>query len=124
MCDRVSVRNDREPYRQGYPVLVVRMIPGCYQYREVPAHLADEEEMISYALASSSEVGRPMCLVLGPQRSWYCEPNGSKYFSDKLPSGGSVVGGDAIFVCADGAVRKGSPRGPIVHRAWTEKAGR
>ena len=121
---KVSVRTDREPYRQGYPVLVVRMVPGAYQYRELPTRLADEEEMISFALAASSDLGLRACLVLGPQRAWYCEPDGSRYFSDKPPSGGSVVGVDVQFVCADGTVRKESPRGPIVHRVQTEEEGR
>ena len=117
-------RTDREPNRQRYPVLVVRMVPGVYQYREVPKDLADEEEMISHALAVSSDLGLRACLVLGPQRAWYCEPDGSKCFSDEPPSGGSVVGADAQFVCADGTVRKESPRGPIVHRDRTEEEGR
>ena len=123
MSDQNSIRTDREPSRQGYPVLVVRMLAACYQYREVPRHLADEEEMISYALAVSSDLGLRACLVLGPQRAWYCEPDGSKSFSDKPPSGGSVVGADVQFVCDDGTVRKGSPRGPIVQRVRTDEEG-
>ena len=123
MSDQISIRTDRESYRQGYPVLVVRMVPGAYQHREVPKHLADEEEMISYALAVSSDLGLRACLVLGPQRAWYCEPDGSKSFSDEPPRGGSVVGADVQIVCDDGVVRKGSPRGPIIHRVRTDEEG-
>ena len=123
MSDQISIRTDRESNRQRYPVLVVRMVPGAYQYREVPKHLADEEEMISYALAVSSDLGLRACLVLGPQRAWYCEPDGSKSFSDKPPSGGSVVGADVQFVCDDGTVRKESPRGPIIHRVRADEEG-
>lgn len=121
---KVVGRTDREPYHQRYPVLVVRMVAACYQYREVPKHLADEEEMISYALAVSSDLGLRACLVLGPQRAWYCEPDGSRQFSEQPPSGGSVVGGNVQFVCADGTVRKESPRGPIVRRVQAEEEGR
>jgi len=120
MSDPVSVRTDREPYCQGYPVLVVRMVPGSYQYREVPGHLVDEEGMIFYALSTASDLGLRACLVLGPRRAWYCEPDGSRQFSDQPPSGGSVVGRDVEFVCADGTVRKESPSGPIVRRVKTE----
>lgn len=124
MSDSVSIRTDREPYRQGYPVLVVRMVPGSYQYRDVPNHLTDEEEMISCALSTSSELGLRTCLVLGPQRAWYCETDGSRSFSKQPPSGGAVVGKDVEFVCADGTVRKESPRGPVVCRVKTESEGR
>ena len=124
MSETVSIRTGSEPYRQGYPVLVVRMIQGSYQYREVPGHVIEEEEMLSHALATSSELGLTTCLVLGPRRAWYCEPDGSRYFSDKPPSGGSVVGGNAMFVCADGTVRKESPGGPIVRRVNAGKEGK
>ena len=124
MSDAVSVRTDREPYRQGYPVLVVRMVPGAFQYREVPRHLTGEEEMISYALATSSDLGLRACLVLGPRQAWYCEPDGSRYFSEHPPSGGSVVGAEVEFVCSNGVVRKESPRGPIVRRVKTDGEGR
>jgi len=123
MSDPVSVRTDREPYRQGYPVLVVRMIPGCYQYREVPRNLVEEEEMISHALATSSKLNLRACLVLGPRRAWYCKPDGSRQFSDQPPSGGSVVGLGGEVVCADGTVRKESPCGPIVGRVPSEAEG-
>ena len=120
MSDPVSIRTDHEPYRQGYPVLVVRLMAACFQHREVPEHLADEEEMISHALATSAETGLRTCLVLGPRRAWYCEPDGSRYFSEEPPSGGSVVGRDVKFVCADGTVREESPSCPIVRRVKTE----
>lgn len=123
MSDQVSVRTDREPNRQRYPVLVVRMVPGVYQYRAVPKDLANEEEMISHALAVSSDLGLRTCLVLEPQRAWYCEPDGSKCFSDDPPRGGSVVGADVQSVCGNGAVRKGSPRGPIIHRVRADEEG-
>jgi len=100
------------------------MIAGCYQYRELPEHLADEEEMMCHALATSAETGLRACLVFGPQRAWYCEPDGKRYFSEKPPRGGSVVGPQAQFVCADGTVRKESPQGPIVGRVPNREEGR
>ena len=120
MSETALIRTGSEPYRQGYPVLVLRMIPGSYQYREVPEHLAEEEEMLSYAVATSSDLGLRTCLVLGPRRAWYCEPDGSRYFSEEPPSGGSVVGRDVKFFCADGTVREESPSCPIVRRVKTE----
>ena len=124
MSETESIRTGSDPYRQGYPVMVVRMVPGSYQYREVPGHLVDEEGMISYALSTSSELGLQTCLVLGSRRAWYCEPDGSRYFSEEPPSGGAIIGGNVQFVCADGTVRKESPSGPIVRRVDAGEEGK
>jgi len=124
MSETESIRTGSDPYHQGYPVLVVRMVPGSYQYREVPEQLAEEDEMLSHAAATSSELGLQTCLVLGPRRAWYCEPDGSRYFSEEPPSGGAIVGGNVQFVCADGTVRKESPSGPIVRRVQAEEEGK
>ena len=116
MSDNVSVQANRQPRRGSYPRLVVRMLAGCYQYRSVPEALATEDEMIAHALALSAQLNLRTCLVLGPDRAWYCEPDGSRSLSDQPPSGGMPVPEDATFVCKDGTTRQGSPRGPIVRR--------
>ena len=124
MSDNVSVQTSRQPRRTTYPKIVVRMIAGCYQYREVPESLASEEEMIAHAVELSAELNLRTCLVLAPDKAWYCEPDGSHYVSDKPPSGGTIVPPEVMFVCKDGTVRQGSPRGPVVRRVGRDDKGR
>ena len=116
MTDPNSVRSDFDINRRGYPELVVRMLAGCFQYRTLPEDLSTEDDMIAHALTISSELNLRVCLVLGPRRAWYCEPDGSRSLSDQPPRGGMLVPEDATFVCEDGTVRTGSPRGPVVRR--------
>ncbi len=123
MSDNVSVPSNRQPRRGSYPKLVVRMFAGCYQYRAIPKALATEEAMLAHALELSAEVNLRACLVLAADRTWYCEPDGSRYFSDQPPSGGTIVPANAMFVCKDGIVRQGSPRGPVVRRIGCDNEG-
>ena len=117
MTDQRPVHSANDNTQEGYPKLVVRMMAACYQYRGLPETVSTEDEMLAHALGLSSELGLKVCLVLGPRRAWYCEPNGAKVLSDQPPRGGTrPSGGEIFFVCADGAVHTGSPRGPIARR--------
>lgn len=117
MTDPSPVRSDRDEDHRPYPKLVVRLMGACFQHRALPENLTTEREMIAHASYTSWELGLKTCLVLAPDRAWYCEPDGTVTLSDQPPSGAIVVGEDATFICKGGTVRKGSPHGPIVDRA-------
>ena len=91
MSDPGTPRCDRDLYENGYPTLVVRMIPGVYNYENVPEKLRENEELIEYATHRSAASGFSTCMVFGPRDAWYCHPDGTHSHSEEPPSGGVTL---------------------------------
>ena len=91
MSDTATSRCGRDPYANGYPTLILRLIPGVYRYESVPTSLKDEKELIEYAAHRTAASGFSTCVVLGPRDAWYCDPNGSPTHKEKSPSMGVML---------------------------------
>lgn len=113
---------DRRPEPRRYPKMVVRILGSVFSYQDLPEGLTTEREMIAHVSYTSWELGLKTCLVLGPDRAWYCQPDGTVTLSDQPPRGGMALPPNARFYCRDGTIREGSPRGPIVAHSPSDTA--
>jgi hypothetical protein len=73
-----------------YPYIVVRLMPAVYnvipQFSEMSL-----EDLVTEAKAISKKHNFRVCVVLGPKKSIYIEPDGRVEESDSIPSGGLPV---------------------------------
>jgi hypothetical protein len=72
------------------PYLVERLMPAVYRRVELP-EADDESVLIEASNDRCISSGRRVCLVFGPDRCLYLEPDGSWEWSGDAPSGGAVV---------------------------------
>jgi len=72
------------------PYLVERLMPAVYRRVELP-ETDDESVLIEAANDRCVGSGRRVCLVFGPDRCLYLEPDGSWRWSGEAPSGGAVI---------------------------------
>ena len=77
---------------ESLPYLVERLIPAVYQRVGLP-EVDDESVLIEAANDRCISSGRRVCLVFGPDRCLYLEPDGSWKWSSDAPSGGAVISG-------------------------------
>ena len=75
------------PHLKKFPYLVERLIPGVYNIIPKSAEISIDE-LVSEAKAMSKKSDLRVCVVLGPKRALYIEPDGSVKESDSIPSGG------------------------------------
>ena len=75
---------------ESLPYLVERLMPAVYRRVELPV-ADDESVLIEVANDRCISSGRRVCLVFGPDRCLYLEPDGSWKWSDDAPSGGVVI---------------------------------
>ncbi len=74
------------------PYLVERLMPAVYRRVEL-SEADDESVLIEEANERGISSGRRVCLVFGPDRCLYLEPDGSWEWSGDAPSGGAVISG-------------------------------
>ena len=98
MTHKKIIRAKHDPYGGQYPKLVIRLMAACYQYENVPICFQGEEEMVAYAVHKATSSGFRTCLVLGPNRAWYCDPDGSCRLCEQPPRGGLTFSADGRFV--------------------------
>jgi len=91
MSDCSVPRSGRDPYANGYPTLLVRLLTGVYRYESAPEDLADEKRLIEYGQHRCESSGFSTCMVLGPEDAWYCDPGGSPTHTGKPPTKGVML---------------------------------
>lgn len=89
---RTAVATLNLPVFDGYPYLVVRLQPGFYHFRVIPADRAVGalRELARYQ-AQMNDL--QACLALGPDSGLFYEPDGSESPSNRIPHGGTIVCG-------------------------------
>lgn len=85
MSDPGTPRSGRDPYANGYPTLIVRLIPGVYRYETAPKNLKDQKELIEYSAHRYAASGFSSCMVLGPQDGWFFNPGDQPRHTDQPP---------------------------------------
>jgi hypothetical protein len=75
------------PHSKNFPYLVERMIPGVYNIIPRSADTSIDD-LVAEAKDIIAERKTRVCVVLGPKRGLYVEPDGSVNESESIPSGG------------------------------------
>ena len=84
-------------YFDGFPYLVTHVAPSLYHLLVLPCELtlAHLRDLVRWqALANKL----PQCLVVGPDRCTYFEPDGGEFACSVVPSGGVQVAG-LLYPC-------------------------
>jgi hypothetical protein len=76
----------------GFPYLNTRVVPALYHIILLPAR-ASETSLADTAGRQVLANRLSMCLVLGPDRAIYYEPDGRSVVSDEPPRGGNLTAG-------------------------------
>ncbi len=79
-----------EQHAGRHPYLVERLMPTVYRRLELP-RTDDESVLIEAANDRCVSSGRRVCLVFGPDRCLYLEPDGTWSWSGDAPSSGVVI---------------------------------
>jgi hypothetical protein len=73
-----------------YPYIVVRLMPAVYNVIPKFSEMS-LEDLVSEAKAISKKHNFKVCVVLGPKKGIYIEPDGRVEECDSIPSGGLPV---------------------------------
>jgi hypothetical protein len=84
-------------HSQKYPYIVVRLMPAVYNVIPKFSEMS-LEDLVSEAKAISKKHNYRTCVVLGPKRAVYIEPDGRVNESDSIPSGGLPVQIDEMII--------------------------
>jgi hypothetical protein len=75
------------PHTKNFPYLVERMMPGVYNIIPRSADTSIDD-LVAEAKDIVAERNHRVCVVLGPKRGLYVEPDGSVNENESIPSGG------------------------------------
>jgi hypothetical protein len=82
-------------HSKKFPYFVVRIIPTVYQTIPKSAEIS-MDDLVSEAKAISKKRNLRVCVVLGPKRAIYIEPDGRMSEKKSIPSGGIPVHIDKV----------------------------
>jgi hypothetical protein len=87
----------QQDFFDGFPYQVTRVAPSLYHLLVLPAELSliQLKDILRWQARANK---LPQCLVAGPDRCTYFEPDGGEADSSRVPSGGHQVTG-LLFPC-------------------------
>lgn len=84
------VLKENEKHSNKYPYICVREMGAVFIL--VPVPNVDEKRLLPSVVIYAQRINRRVCLVMSPSKAFYVEPGGLINLSNKIPSGGTILG--------------------------------